>query len=134
VSDKYLFDASAIIALAVKHGVGLLVDNYTVELAGYEIGNYLWKEIYLTKLLSRDDLPTLEKIFLKILKEMNVIRGWPPSAEVVNIAGELNLTYYDAAYIHQAKKLGLTLITEDTKLKEKAKKIIEVMETEDISL
>jgi len=131
---RYLFDASSIIALAVKRKVDFLMGNYTIELAGYEIGSYLWKEVYLTKSLSRNDLSTLERIFLKILEEINVINGWPPSAEVVELAGELNLTYYDAAYLHQARKLGLTLITEDTKLKEKAKKVIETMTTENISL
>jgi len=131
---RYLFDASSIIALAVKRKVDFLMGNYTIELAGYEIGSYLWKEVYLTKSLTHNDLSTLEEIFLKILEEINIINGWSPSAEVVELAGELNLTYYDAAYLHQARKLSLTLITEDTKLKEKARKVIEAMTTENISL
>jgi len=74
----------------------------------------------------------LEEIFLKILDEISVMKCWPPSAEAVKLAGKLNLTYYDAAYLNQAKKLGLTLITEDNELKEKAEKVIEVMKTDNI--
>ena len=97
MSGKYLFDASSIIALAIKRRVDSLVGGYTLELAGYEIGSYLWKEIYLTKSLSPDDLPALERIFLEILEKMNIVRGATLSAEVVNLAGELDLTYYDAS-------------------------------------
>lgn len=129
---KRLFDASSIIALAIKRKVDFLIGNYTIELAGYEIGNYLWKEIYLTKSLSYDDLPVLERIFLGILGKMSVVGGWLPFAEVVKLAGELNLTYYDAAYLLQARKLGLTLVTEDATFKEKAEKVIEVTTTEKI--
>jgi predicted nucleic acid-binding protein len=131
--SEYLFDTSSIVALAIKHRIDFLVGNHTLELAGYEIGNYLWKEIHLTKSLSHDELPTLERIFLKIFENMNVLRAWPPSAEVVKLAGELGLTYYDAIYLHQAKKLGLTLITEDSKLKEKAEKVVDVRSANDIS-
>ena len=134
MNGRYLFDASSIIALAVERKVDFLLGNYTIESAGYEIGNYLWKETYLTKSLSQDDLLTLERIFQIILKEMNMISGWPPSAEVVNLAGKLNLTYYDATYLHQAGKLGLTLITEDAELKQKAKKVIKVAKIEEIGL
>ena len=49
MSGRHLFDASSIIALAIKRRVDLLVGGYTLELAGYEIGSYLWKEIYLDR-------------------------------------------------------------------------------------
>ena len=134
MKDKYLFDASSIIALVIGRKIDPLLGNCTIELAGYEIGNYLWKEVNLTKLLRHDDLPTLEKIFLKLLEAMNIINAWPPSTDIIKLAEELNLTYYDAAYLHQAKKLNLTLVTEDAKLKEKAEKLIEVTTAKGISL
>jgi len=58
---RYLFDASSIIALAIKRNVDSLIGNYTIELAGYEIGNYLWKEVYLNKSINLDDLPSWRK-------------------------------------------------------------------------
>ncbi len=41
---------------------------------------------------------------------------------VTRIAIETGLTYYDASYLHTAKTLGLTLATEDTRLKAAATK------------
>lgn len=38
-------------------------------------------------------------------------------------ATELKLTFYDASYLHVAKSKGLTLVTEDKELSEKAKRI-----------
>jgi predicted nucleic acid-binding protein len=132
VSGRHLFDASSIIALVIKRRVDLLVGGYTLELAGYEIGSYLWKEIYLTRSVSLDDLPKLESLFVKILGKMNVVRGLALSAEVVKLAGELNLMYYDGSYLYHAGKLGLALVTEDGELREKAEKATQVMKAEDM--
>ena len=69
---------------------------------------------------------------MKILGKMNVVRGSALSAEVVKLAGELNLTYYDGSYLYHAGKLGLALVTEDGELREKAGKATQVMKSEDI--
>lgn len=42
---------------------------------------------------------------------------------VMKHATGLKLTFYDASYLHVAKSKGLTLVTEDKELSEKAKHI-----------
>jgi len=40
----------------------------------------------------------------------------------MKLATKLKLTFYDSSYLYVAKKLNLTLITEDMELKNKAEK------------
>ncbi|MEM2148079.1 MAG: hypothetical protein QXJ94_05695 [Candidatus Bathyarchaeia archaeon] len=40
---KYLFDSSAIFKAIKENKINLLIGNYTLELARYELGNILWK-------------------------------------------------------------------------------------------
>lgn len=131
---RLLFDASSIIAFTVNRKVDPLIGGYTIELAGYEIGNYLWKETHITQSLTPQQLPTLQGIFRKILDKMEVKTGWPPCREVVNLAVNLELTYYDAAYLHQAKKLHSTLVTEDQQLKKKAESMVETTSSQSMDI
>ena len=114
---RYLFDASSIIASAIKRRFDSLLDNYTLELAGYEIGNSLWREAHLRGSIDIEELRMLVELFNEILKGMKIISGRHPSYEIVDLAGRLGLTYYDAAYLYNAKRLDLTLVTEDGKLR-----------------
>jgi predicted nucleic acid-binding protein len=43
--------------------------------------------------------------------------------EVMKLATGLKLTFYDASYLHIANSKGLTLVTEDEELSEKARHI-----------
>ncbi len=115
---RYLFDASSIIASAIKRRFDPLLDNHTLELAGYEIGNYLRREAHLRGSIDIEELRMLVELFNEILKGMKIIGGRHPSHEIVDLAGRLGLTYYDAAYLYNAKRLNLTLVTEDGKLRE----------------
>lgn len=132
MTENSLFDASSIIASTLKGRLDQLIGGYTIELAGYEIGNYLWKEALQTKSITPQHLPKLQDIFRKILDKMEVKTGRPPSREVLDLAAKLELTYYDAAYLHQAKMLHTILVTEDHQLKEKAEKIVETTSAENI--
>jgi predicted nucleic acid-binding protein len=42
--------------------------------------------------------------------------------DITRTAIDTGLTYYDASYLHTATALGLTLATEDKRLRETAKK------------
>ena len=44
---------------------------------------------------------------------MKILSPHPYEDEILSIAGELNITAYDASYIVLAEKNGLTLVTED---------------------
>jgi predicted nucleic acid-binding protein len=58
---------------------------------------------------------------MKILSVSNLER------EILKMSMELDLAAYDASYIVLAQRHGLTLVTEDKKLMNKAKKHINVI-------
>jgi len=51
----------------------------------------------------------------------------PYEDEIPSTARELNITAYDASYIVLAEKNGLTLVTEDKKLRTKAEKFVKAV-------
>lgn len=42
---------------------------------------------------------------------------------ILEMAGRLNITYYDAAYLIEAQRLNKTLVTDDEKLAKAAKSV-----------
>ncbi|MEM3606562.1 MAG: type II toxin-antitoxin system VapC family toxin [Candidatus Bathyarchaeia archaeon] len=52
--------------------------------------------------------------------------------EVLTIAEKLQLTFTDASYVFYAKKMNLTLITEDEEIINKAKPYIKTLKLNDI--
>ena len=54
-------------------------------------------------------------------------------AEAMRLATKLGITFYDSSYLYAAKKLNLTLVTEDMELKSKAEKVgVNAKTTEEI--
>ncbi|MBS7652731.1 MAG: hypothetical protein QW304_09370 [Thermoproteota archaeon] len=46
--DKLLFDSSAIINIVAEGRTGdLLLENFTIDLATYKIGNVIWKQVFI---------------------------------------------------------------------------------------
>lgn len=66
----------------------------------------------------------LESIFT-ILRTMDVakLEDEELGTEILSVAGEFGITYYDAAYLTIAQKLNKTLVTDDEELARVAKKI-----------
>ncbi len=94
-----------------------------LDLTFYEVGNAVWKESYLTKLLSADAAKNLKETAQTILAKMDRLSCKPESfKKIVEIAKTEELTFYDSSYIYFAKENGLQLLTEDKKLKTKAQK------------
>ena len=58
---------------------------------------------------------------------MKILSPHPYEDEILSTARELNITAYDASYIVLAEKNGLTLVTEDKKLRTKAEKLIKAV-------
>jgi len=52
--------------------------------------------------------------------------------EVFELAVKEGLTIYDAAYLHYALRNKLVLVTDDIKLREKAKQHLETMSTREL--
>lgn len=131
-SGQYLFDASSIVASILSLRLTPLLGNFTLELAGYEIGNYLWKEFHLNQSIDSEELAELQEVFGRSLAGMRISAREHPRAKIVRLADDLELTYYDASYVSRAEELGVALVTEDERLKLKAEKLVSVKSTEEL--
>lgn len=118
---SYVFDASSLLILARDLGekaVDIVRGEMTADLAVYEIGNALWKECELLKRLSYEEaLKALEFMaaLLNIMETVD-IRNLNMIDDVLRNASELNITYYDSAYLTIAEKTDRILVTDDKKL------------------
>ena len=129
---KLLFDASSFIH-ALKIGrIDLLIDNYIQWLTIYEVLNGLWKEVYLVKTLTLEEVEKLNQVIIEIMSYMNILSPRGFEKEILETAIKLGITVYDSSYIVLAQKHGLILVTEDKELRDKAKKLVEVKNILDI--
>ena len=84
------------------------------SLTEYELGNVLWKEAKKKKI----DFSEAAQIFSETLSELKKI-NINGIGDILTMALERNLTFYDASYAFNAEKEGLKLVTEDTELLKK---------------
>jgi len=123
----YLLDASAI-ALILREkrrkAPKLLTRNTAISLAYYELCNVLWKEAFLLKIISPQVALKTAEYLAYILKEMHIQHLSSPEdlREVLSLALKTGLTAYDASYLYVARKLGITLVTEDNDLAKAARR------------
>lgn len=122
-----LFDASSIFALVREFrgkALDTLLEGSTISLARYELGNALWRECFLLKRIRQDEAERLLRTMFAILHAMNVkiLEDEDEGSTVLNQAGKLNVTYYDAAYVSEASKSNKVLVTDDRKLAKAAEK------------
>jgi len=122
----FLFDASALYKLlTVYKNYTNKIDYdyiYILDLTFYEIGNAIWKDYHIFKKIN--NLIETSEIIYEILKELNVIENSSLSfIEIIKIAIEKNLTYYDDLYVYASKNFGLILVSEDQDLIEKGNAI-----------
>ncbi|BBG27916.1 type II toxin-antitoxin system VapC family toxin [Sulfuracidifex tepidarius] len=112
---SYVFDSSSIYVLLNRGEIGLLGGNYTSLLAKFELGNIVWKEVFLHKRISKEEGAILTSFVSKVLSNMNLEDV--DCKEVEEIAVDYGITFYDASYTWLTKTLNLPLVTEDVKLK-----------------
>ncbi len=118
---RFLFDASSIFALLEKGSPEKLLDNVTVNLAFYELGNVLWKEAHIFENISPSEMWDLQRYINNMLKLMQIISVEEIKEKVLDLSLENNITFYDASYVHPAVTNGWTFVTEDKELREKVK-------------
>ncbi len=105
-----LLDASAFF-WAIKEGLDLR-EHFVLDLTFYELGNIVWKR-------------KLGAELLELLEFCRVIYIWHEDLpEILKIARDEGLTFYDASYVHFATKYGLELVTADKKLAKVARKYV----------
>jgi len=130
---SYILDSSAIFKVIKEGDVETLLGNHTLELARYELGNTIWKQHILHK-LSNDELKRLVRLIKEVLSLMEVSGIYCHEEEILSIAEELKLTFYDSSYVFYSKERNLPLITEDETLMEKAKLHIKALRTSDLKV
>jgi len=126
MSDK-IFDSSAIINCIQAGKAEKLVGQYTIELAKFEIGNYVWKRR--SDLTQKECLKILRSI-LKLVESMNVLQV--NLEETLMIALKEKITFYDASYLQAAIQNKLKLVTDDLKLHEVARKYVKSLQSPDV--
>ena len=119
---KYLIDTSALYPILIS-GVPFNVDECAVSsLTEYEIGNVLWRENLQKKLKNPRRIAMIFSEAIRPLRKMEI----DSIADVLAIAMERNLPFYDASYAYIAEKQNIRLVTQDTDLLKECKVAIPV--------
>ncbi|MFQ6077132.1 MAG: type II toxin-antitoxin system VapC family toxin [Candidatus Bathyarchaeia archaeon] len=129
MSDRpLLFDASGVFGL-VRELLGEAPDlfwgNSTISLAYYEVGNALWRECFLLNRIVPEEASKLLKSMFSMLRTMDVtpLEDESLGKTILDTAGKLNITYYDAAYLTEAQRSDKVLVTDDEELARAAEKV-----------
>ena len=128
---SYLLDANALLDL-VRRKKTLIAGQYILDLTIYEIGNAIWKEVTLFRTLTKDEAIQFMTDLMNIIQKMNIICIQGDLNEIMGLAIEKHITFYDAAYLYFAMKKGLVLVTNDKKLFNAAKDKIKVLNSREI--
>jgi predicted nucleic acid-binding protein len=117
---ELLFDASAIYRLIRElpdDASDKLIEGSTIYLAYYELGNALWREAFLLKRISKEEAERSLGFMYAILDRMHIVSlDNNAGSAVLDTAYKFNLTFYDSAYLTEAKKSNKILVTDDKKL------------------
>ncbi len=124
---QFLFDSNTIYELireTPQKALDKLMEGTTISLAYYELGNVLWRESLLLERISFEEAEKALDLMYLILENMQVTRSENEAgAQTLQIAHRFNLTFYDSAYLVEAKKSGKVLVTNDNKLAKTAEKL-----------
>ncbi len=130
-----LFDASSLANLITRRGgeaLYLLKNNYILDLTVYEVGNALWR-MHAIKKLSASDVEALMDVMADLVGRINMVSVSDLDiVEIMKLAADKGITFYDAAYVTAAKLKKLTLITDDPKLAEVASKLVKVKNSREL--
>jgi len=119
----YLLDASAIFKAIKENAIERTADSHTLELARYELGNIVWKQHNLHKTINREESLSLIRIIADVLDTLQVHHAKGREDKILELAEEQDTTFYDASYLHQARELGLSLVSEDKGMIERARQM-----------
>jgi len=121
---RYLIDASALYTLLKRRRdivVEIIDASAIIDLTKYEIGKALWVEW--RRGLIENPKRTMRgwMKLLSFIREIQLDKG--ELDEVEDLALELSLPFYDTSYIYIAQRMGLTLLTDDVEMRDKAAKL-----------
>ena len=123
----FLFDSNAIYKLIREtpdSALDKLMEGTTINLAYYELGNALWRECRLLKRISIEEAEKSLSLMYLMLARMQVAQvNCEKGNEILETAHKFNLTFYDSAYLVEAKRSSKILVTDDNKLVKAAENI-----------
>jgi predicted nucleic acid-binding protein len=126
MSCKYLIDTSALYPILIS-GVPFNTEECAVSsLTEYEIGNVLYRENLQKKLKDPRRIATIFSEAIRPLRKLEI----DSLANVLAVAIERQLTFYDASYAYLAEKENIRLVTQDIDLLKKCKVAISIKEME----
>jgi predicted nucleic acid-binding protein len=134
---RRLFDASALIDVIIgedgaEAGISVVFNEVLLDLTMYEAANALWKIAVAQDLLADDELQDAITILDRLDREVQFESATGAELDrTMRVARRDGLTFYDASYLSIAERDGLSLVTEDTALRNAA--IRQSVATETIS-
>jgi predicted nucleic acid-binding protein len=114
-----LFDASAFLNLVLNEGskaLSVLSGQAVLDLTTYELGNSIWKLLYLQKKITKAEACSLLDSCLKVISGMKVLYIKGLEEDVKELSSGMGQSFYDSAYLVVAKNHDLELVTDDKKL------------------
>ncbi|MEM2643413.1 MAG: type II toxin-antitoxin system VapC family toxin [Candidatus Bathyarchaeia archaeon] len=119
--------------LAKRGNVKVFAKGCTIDLAIYESINAVWKECYILKRIRVEVAYRLIELLSNIFNVLDLYTMRGSEKEVLEIAIKEGITIYDASYIYIAVRNKLTLVTDDKKLINTAKKYTNAVTTTEIT-
>src|SRR2546428_6806322 len=111
-----IFDASSTYIMIKGKDLESLRDSSTLDLAFYEIGNAVLQESRM-EIIDQRASAAIAQVLQNLAGIMNVVPFGNLNAEnVLKIARQARLTFYDASYIELAKSNKEALTTDDSPL------------------
>lgn len=126
-----LFDSSAIINICGRKRLDQLLEGWTLNLAFYELGNAVWKQVYLYRTLDLEKAKLVLNTLIEVFNKMRKISK-ENTIKILNHAVKNKITYYDAAYLQAAIDNNLILVTDDEKLYNISKKYVNVVTSDEL--
>ena len=109
-----IFDASSIFVAIKSKKLSVLKNGATTPLARYELGNAVWKEVFLHKTLSVEEGLRLLRVLMKAIDNLEVRE--PDIAGTLEIACKYGITFYDASYVQLAIDSSDVLVSDVSNL------------------
>lgn len=117
--ETRLYDASAFLNLLLSYGsksLAILSGQAVLDLTTYELGNSIWKLLYLQKKITKAEACALLDVCFQVISNMKVLNIKNIEDDVKDLSSDMGQSFYDSAYIIVAKKHSLELVTDDKKL------------------
>ncbi|MEM0005039.1 MAG: type II toxin-antitoxin system VapC family toxin [Desulfurococcaceae archaeon] len=93
----------------------------------YKVLNALWKKTHLLKSIPESKVEAPAEVLKQVIGTMKILDLRGLEEEILRVAIQPELTAYDSSYIVIAMKHGLTLVTGDNKLREKAENLVKAI-------